>query len=1238
MYLTDPPKFKFLKKNNKKSKLIMLRDKVAPILANNLFPHFTDHSIEHSDRMIGIIDSFIKPIQSKKNKITEDELMILYAACYLHDIGMQYENAGDTETISKLGLPISWEDLSDNQRRDLLREYHHKISAEMVYLSDKPSAPIKFNIERSDKPDCIAALCEVHGVDIVSERYSELTQDVSGIRMKLLAGILRVADYLDESMKRALRLKEKARILMLPVESQIHWWRHYYTEDITFDSERKMIIFHYDFPTRYEDEYEKIVPLIQMPWIEKELSNQRSVFVENGLNWSIEKEVPRKAYSMADKMPDPVMGLMIERIHSRNLRAAENKKLVVLKTFQEAQPQLSRRLSELDTKKGLISNEQYISELAEIAKWAYNLGGKRSSWNILYFKYVENFDKLSLNKQIEIGFWLIRVLLEDGIPGLAQKVCLKLEKIIVSLDNFDEEKEEYFSLKSEVTFSMGDLNGAITAIQEALTVIKHEGKRANLETQLSEFYLLIADLDESLNISTKKLKAGTKEECGEIAYNWQKKLSLHTRKKLVECRVLAMKGQKNNAIKNLRLYFESRNCELSTVEQIALFLLEAEIHFLNGNEKEALEVFRNNINILLNSTDHQVNQVRFIVEDCYCELAINQMEDKSILKFYQLFDLRKLIGINLRDSDSEIAAENASKKGREYEAFPIYWRLLNSAYYSGSWKTIGWASANFSKACLRIGLIPLAAYHSILSLNLELAKDIGDLLLKLRSKEWIGITIDVIINYSNLFKHYNIAASMVERIADAIPDEKLDDVLNWLLKWNSYIPTDLSNNPYFTNLWRTIESIGFRLYADQAQKVVDAATRHYYWTSTFFLREHLVKAVYGCVHALSSQELTRLSKKTLPLAKEQKSEYDYADVLNLLVYIAHRSGDKLRTEIADTLYPKDGLGVDVSLAQVASAFGKTLIDTDGLKELARKVIKQIKLQVQYLNVNEDPKPVMELIFTMTTTHKDQKVVVSATGSRHLDLLIKYVDLLKRNDIDLLIDSILSMINESKNLLSNKSVLIERLMKFAGRRSDVLNERVFETMVSVMLKRNIDSGIQKSIMDSQNPLNPHIIKDNTPDDLKSQALFVLAYFEKNKPGIFGSRLDEHIESALNDSSNVVRKFGLASVREIPTLSERVLMGLLSSTRDADPEVAAKALEVIADKRNLKLESYHWMLLEYSIRLAAKSPERRLRSAAAITILSFNEKTPDDVFEKIEPLKKKLLNDICYSVRSVFQNSD
>ena len=50
---------------------------------------FTDHSVKHSERVLNIALNITKGLQIKLNK---REMFVLVAACYLHDIGMQWGN------------------------------------------------------------------------------------------------------------------------------------------------------------------------------------------------------------------------------------------------------------------------------------------------------------------------------------------------------------------------------------------------------------------------------------------------------------------------------------------------------------------------------------------------------------------------------------------------------------------------------------------------------------------------------------------------------------------------------------------------------------------------------------------------------------------------------------------------------------------------------------------------------------------------------------------------------------------------------------------------------------------------------------------------------------------------------------------------------------------------------------------------------------------------------------------
>lgn len=131
--------YKHLSDEVKRAWLIALRDAIRPILANNLLPYFTAHDVDHCDRVTTVIDEFIEPLQRAANRLTDDELFVVYAAAYLHDVGMQYENVGNSPTIKAAIGTEPWEALPADVKRDLLRQHHPAISAELVIASVRQS-------------------------------------------------------------------------------------------------------------------------------------------------------------------------------------------------------------------------------------------------------------------------------------------------------------------------------------------------------------------------------------------------------------------------------------------------------------------------------------------------------------------------------------------------------------------------------------------------------------------------------------------------------------------------------------------------------------------------------------------------------------------------------------------------------------------------------------------------------------------------------------------------------------------------------------------------------------------------------------------------------------------------------------------------------------------------------------------------------------------------------------------
>ncbi|MDA1231201.1 MAG: HD domain-containing protein [Planctomycetota bacterium] len=433
----NAPAFRHLSGESARALLVQLRTAVAPILDNNILPHFTDHSVSHSDGVTQLVDSLIEPLQKTDERLSETELVVLYSACYLHDIGLQYENAGETRTIAELNLGLPWHDQPESERRNLLRQFHHRISAEMVHSSIRAEAPI-IGMQLTDEyePSKIACLCEAHNLYFEVEqdfaRYDELTEDGPGIRMKLLAGLLRVADILEESRRRATR--PKAQTLMLDITAQKHWWRHYYTEDVVFNEADRTITLWFDFPPDKLESYSRIIPELQKPWIEAEFNRHAAVFNRYGVTWTLQVELKAKQYSDTQTMPDEVVTATMAELRTRHLEEDERRRNILLSTFRESRPQVESRLNQLREQKEELPPKDYLLKLVEVSNDLWTIGSKRSAVMTLVFEFGKSNQHLDVVKRIEVGTRLMEMCLEDDLPDLAKGWGIVLQETVRTLD------------------------------------------------------------------------------------------------------------------------------------------------------------------------------------------------------------------------------------------------------------------------------------------------------------------------------------------------------------------------------------------------------------------------------------------------------------------------------------------------------------------------------------------------------------------------------------------------------------------------------------------------------------------------------------------------------------------------------------------------------------------------------------------------------------------------------------
>lgn len=201
--------------------------------------HYTDHSIEHSKRILEIISLLLESKRILENnktiELNNEERYVLVAAVLLHDIGMQ-----DT--------PYS-ENFPDENDLEEIRKNHHKYSERLIVDSIKDGS---YDLGLKGKREFVQDIAKVAAYHREFD-LTTLKDDLVGneiIRLKLLGSLIRLGDCLDLNYKRVRNI-ETLKINRIPVASEFFWFCHYYVRGMKI--EKGKITIHFCFPNEYKE-------------------------------------------------------------------------------------------------------------------------------------------------------------------------------------------------------------------------------------------------------------------------------------------------------------------------------------------------------------------------------------------------------------------------------------------------------------------------------------------------------------------------------------------------------------------------------------------------------------------------------------------------------------------------------------------------------------------------------------------------------------------------------------------------------------------------------------------------------------------------------------------------------------------------------------------------------------------------------------------------------------------------
>lgn len=203
-----------------------IRENLKELLEKPILIHFTDHSINHSDRMVKLIYDIIG---ENNNRISEYELFILLISAYVHDIGMQIPLA---HGISKSTNELNEEDYKK------IRENHGEISAQIIeILPEKDTYKLNLSFNKPLLSDAIGSICYIisnHQSKRIYDPCKVIKCPKGAIKVGLLTSILRIVDTLDCTRERV--NMNKLHQYAIPQTSIIHWVSCYYIESIIIEN------------------------------------------------------------------------------------------------------------------------------------------------------------------------------------------------------------------------------------------------------------------------------------------------------------------------------------------------------------------------------------------------------------------------------------------------------------------------------------------------------------------------------------------------------------------------------------------------------------------------------------------------------------------------------------------------------------------------------------------------------------------------------------------------------------------------------------------------------------------------------------------------------------------------------------------------------------------------------------------------------------------------------------------
>lgn len=216
--------------------------------APRIVKDYTDHGEKHSETVAYFVEKLLQATPDAK--FSEEEIYLLLASVYLHDIGMQCDVVRSPEVkegAERLGTKFDVEFTAETtnsyslEQQIEIRKNHNFLSAAWIdYLYRESDSILSIAIKSipNDLVGDLTDICKFHSKLSIND-CPEYGRYKSNIRKKMISALLRFADELDISSTRV--GLDTLKNYNQNSERNVYWWLHNYTT-VSFIGSNKVLL------------------------------------------------------------------------------------------------------------------------------------------------------------------------------------------------------------------------------------------------------------------------------------------------------------------------------------------------------------------------------------------------------------------------------------------------------------------------------------------------------------------------------------------------------------------------------------------------------------------------------------------------------------------------------------------------------------------------------------------------------------------------------------------------------------------------------------------------------------------------------------------------------------------------------------------------------------------------------------------------------------------------------------